>query len=252
MDMQTTPDHPIDPIDTGRAEPAALSPVLSRCLHRALAAAIPAGPADSEATREENRQVAQQLFDSFAPRDPADALLAAIAVAAALAAMDGFARGARPGISDQTAARLRSSALAAGRTYAATLRDLRRRQPAAEPPTPASAPTPRPAAPRPAPTPRPAAQPEPDVPPDVPEVPPGFIALRPGAVPIPAVDTFQPRDRFGQPIPDWRTDLMTRAQVLASLTVPRDPKLDAAALAEEEAMIAEQAAIDAAARGGSG
>jgi hypothetical protein len=86
----------------------------------------------------------------------------------------------------------------------------------------------------------------------VPEVPPGFIALRPGAKPIPAVVTFQPRDRFGEPISDLRTDLMTRAQLRASLAIPRDPKLEAEALAEEEAMIAEQAAIDAAARGGSG
>ena len=86
----------------------------------------------------------------------------------------------------------------------------------------------------------------------MPEVPPGFIALRPGAKPIPAVVTFQPRDRFGEPIPDLRTDLMTRAQLRASLAIPRDPKLEAEALAEEEAMIAEQAAIDAAARGRSG
>jgi hypothetical protein len=38
---------------------------------------------------------------------------------------------------------------------------------------------------------------------------------------------------------------MTRAQVLASLAWPRDPKLEAAAIAEEEAMMAEQAALDA-------
>ena len=83
-------------------------------------------------------------------------------------------------------------------------------------------------------------------------MPPGFIALQPGAKPIPAIETVQPRDRFGKPIPTGRTDLMTRAQLRASLAIPRDPKLEAEALAEEEAMIAEQAAIDAAARGGSG
>jgi hypothetical protein len=38
---------------------------------------------------------------------------------------------------------------------------------------------------------------------------------------------------------------MTRAQALASLAWPRDPKLEAAAIAEEEAMMAEQAALDA-------
>jgi hypothetical protein len=45
---------------------------------------------------------------------------------------------------------------------------------------------------------------------------------------------------------------MTRAQLRASLAIPRDPLLEAEALAEEAAMIAEQAAIDAKARGGSG
>jgi hypothetical protein len=35
---------------------------------------------------------------------------------------------------------------------------------------------------------------------------------------------------------------MTRAQVLATLAYPRNPELEAAAIAEEEAMIAEQAA----------
>jgi hypothetical protein len=76
-------------------------------------------------------------------------------------------------------------------------------------------------------------------------VAPSFVALRPGADPIPAVVMFQPRDRFGQPIPGGRVDQMTRALVLASLAWPRDPKLEAAAIAEEEAMMAEQAALDA-------
>ena len=38
---------------------------------------------------------------------------------------------------------------------------------------------------------------------------------------------------------------MTRAQLRASLAIPRDPALEAEALAEEEAMMAEQAALDA-------
>jgi hypothetical protein len=41
---------------------------------------------------------------------------------------------------------------------------------------------------------------------------------------------------------------MTRAQVLAALALPRDPKLEAAALAEEAAMMAEQSAKEVAGR----
>ena len=53
-------------------------------------------------------------------------------------------------------------------------------------------------------------------------------------------------DRFGKPIPSLRSDQMTRAQLRASLSIPRNPELEAEALAEEEAMIAEQKAIEAA------
>ncbi|HME22257.1 MAG TPA: hypothetical protein VKI44_13105 [Acetobacteraceae bacterium] len=237
MDMQT-PDHPINTSPADRAAP--LPGIFSRCLHRALAATVPAGPADSQETRDETRQAARELLESLHPDDPADAQLAALAVAASQAAMDSFARAARPGISDDTATRLRSSALAAGRAYATWTRDLRKRQAVAEQPRPAAAPPPVPEAPT--------AEPVRDVP----EVPPGFIALQPGAKPIPAVEMFQPRDRFGKPIPSLRSDQMTRAQLHASLAIPRDPKLEAEALAEEEAMMAEQAAMDAAAGAGSG
>jgi hypothetical protein len=240
MDMHT-PDHATTP---STADPnAQLSAAFARYVRHALADAVPIGPDDSEETRDQKRLAALELFDSLQSADPAEAQLAAIAVAASLAAMDGFASAARPGTSDATAARMRGSALAAGRAYAGWLRTLRERQPVAEQARPATAPASR-ARP-------PPVEPEPEVP-EVPEVPPGFIALRPGAKPIPAVVTFQPRDRFGEPIPDLRTDLMTRAQLRASLAIPRDPKLEAEALAEEAAMIAEQSAIDAKARGGSG
>lgn len=237
MDMQT-PDHAAAPSTTDPE--ARLSAVFARYLRHAVAEAVPVGPDDSEETRALKRQAAQELFDSLASVDPAQAQLAAIAVAASLAAMDSFARAARPGTSDATAARMRGSGLAAGRAYGGWLHMLLERPPAAEQSRPASARASRAKAP----------PPEPE--PEVPEVPPGFIALRPGAKPIPAVVTFQPRDRFGEPIPDLRTDLMTRAQLRASLAIPRDPKLEAEALAEEAAMIAEQSAIDAKARGGSG
>src|SRR5215472_4587457 len=227
MDMQT-------PDLTSLPSLAALSPAVSRHLHEALAAAVPAGHDHDQARRDATRQAVRELFESLQTGDPADAQLAALAVAAAQAAMDGFARAARPGISDETATRVRGSALAAGRAYAAWRRELRKLKATAEPPRPAAAPAKQPKAPP--------AEPVREVY----EVPPGFIALQPGAKPIPAVETFQPRDRFGKPIPDLRIDLMTRAQLRASLAIPRDPVLEAEALAEEEAMMAEQKAMDAA------
>jgi hypothetical protein len=234
MDMQT-PDH----APTLPAASSAPSHNFVEHLLDVLAAAAPGVSGDTSG-RARSREDARELFDALNPRDAAEAQLAAIAVAAGQSAIDSFVRAARLGISDETAVRLRSNGLAAGRTYAAALRTLRKPPPGAARTKPAAAHPPTP-------------EPKPDAPSGTPvhataEVPPGFIALQPGAKPIPAVETFQPRDRFGLPIPDWRTDLMTRAQVRASLAIPRDPVLEAEAIAEEEAMIAQQAALDA--RGG--
>jgi hypothetical protein len=213
MDMQTT-DHRSHSVNGG----GPLSRALIQRLLKALDATVPAGVTASQADRDENRQATRELFESLDPRDPAEAQLAAIAIAAAQSAMDNFARAARPGVSDETAIRLRGSALTAGRTYAAALRTLRKRVPQ---PAAARKAT---AAPRPAPVaepPRPAAA-----------IPQGR-------------DEFQPRDRFGKPIPIFRTDQMTRTQMLATLAWPRDPTLEAAAIVEEEATIAEQVTPEA-------
>jgi hypothetical protein len=185
-----------------------------------LLAAMPAGLRGDE---EEDKAAILELLQALAPCDPAEAQLAAIGVAAALASMDSFMRAARPGLSEDTVTRLRGNALAAGRTYAAVQRRLRKRP---EPVADARPTTPEPVA-------EPAATTE--------EVPPGYLVLQPGAKPIPAIETFQPRDRFGKPIPLHRTDLMTRSQVLAALACPRDPQLESAAIAEERAMMAQQA-----------
>ncbi|HET7879857.1 MAG TPA: hypothetical protein VFL55_03155 [Acetobacteraceae bacterium] len=190
-------------------------------LTQALVAAIPGGDATA-------RRAAQQLLQALDPRDAAEAQLAAIAVAAAQAAMDGFGRAACPGVSNETAVRLRSSALAAGRAYATALRYLRKRR--ADEGTAKAAPAPRPRR-------SPSVRPNPSSRPD----------SRPAAIPGFAEESeFQARDRHGRPIPGHRTDLMTRAQVEAVLAYPRDPALEVAAIAEEEAMIAAQAAQDAA------
>jgi hypothetical protein len=233
MDMHT-PDHAF--VASPAAPGGPPSRLFIRRLLQTLAAATPGANQDDTAAWSENWQATCELFDALSPGDAADAQLAAIAIAAGQSAVDGFVRAARPGMSDETVIRLRGSALAAGRAFAAWTHDLRERQPDATEAAPAN--------PRQSAATRPS---EPDAQPisDAAEVPPGFIALRPGAKPIPAVETFQPRDRFGQPIPDLCTDQMTRAQLRASLAIPRDPALEAEALAEEEAMMAEQAALDA-------
>lgn len=231
MDMQT-PDHASTPFPTSSSGPP--SRMFSRRLLKILAAATP-GDDDGPTALAEQRETTQELFDSLNPRDPADAMLAAIAVAAAQSAMDNFARAARPGMSDETVMRLRSNALAVGRAYATAHRYFRKPQTVAAPSAKSvGTKAPQVSAPKPPPE-------EPVVKPA--EVPPGFVALRQGAEPIPAV--FRPRDRFGKEIPNWRRDLMTSAQALAAFSYPPDPAAKATAIAEEEAMMAEQKASEA-------
>ena len=206
--------HRPDSFDTG----GTLHRAFAKHLHRTLEAVMPAGATDRRADLDENRQSTQELFGSLNPRDPAEAQLAAIAIGAARSAMDNFARAARPGVTDETAIRLHGSAFAAGRTCAAALRALHVR-----PPKPAVGR--RPAG---APKPAPAADPP-----------------RPDAAPARDCDEFQPRDRFGKPIPIFRTEQMTRAQLLAILAWPRNAALEATAIVEEQAMITEQAALQA-------
>ena len=231
MDLQT-PDHASTPFPTSSSGPP--SRMFSRRLLKILAAATP-GEDDDPTALAESRETTRELLDSFSTRDPADAMLAAIAVAAAQSAMDNFARAARPGMSDETVMRLRSNALAAGRAYATVHRYFRKPQTVAAPSAkPVGTKAPQVSAPKPPPA-------EPVVKPV--EVPPGFVALRQGAEPIP--DVFRPRDRFGKEIPNWRRDLMTSAQGLAAFSYPPDPAAKATAIAEEEAMMAEQKASEA-------
>ncbi len=200
MDMQT-PDH------RPRPPSPAVSPRFIARLLKGLAATAPGGANADQAAREEDEAAARELFEALEPGDAAEAQLAAIAVASAQAAMDGFARAARPGLSDETVVRLRSNALAAGRAYAAAMRSLRRRTPA--PARPAAAET-----------------------------------AAPPAAPPREPEASRPRDRFGKPIPASSTDLKTRPQVFPMPAHPRNAELEAAAIAEEDAMITGQAETD--------
>jgi hypothetical protein len=99
-------------------------------LIEALAKTMPAGT--GVADREACLSTARALLDAYRPADAKEAALAARAIAAHFAAMDSFARAARPGISDDTAIRLRGSAIAASRQSDALTRPRQQpRQPAA-------------------------------------------------------------------------------------------------------------------------
>jgi hypothetical protein len=128
------------------------------------------------------------------------------------------ARAGKPGLSDDTAMRLRASANTCTRIADAAHRTLRKR--------PAAPPKPRKA-----------------------EAPPPHAAAAPAAAPPvpfdPSTLRFYPRDRYGNTIRLWQPEQLTRAQLHAALACPRKPELEAVAIAEEEAMIAEQAALDA-------
>ena len=202
-------------------ETAAPAPGISRIfikrLLRKLAATLPIDAHEIPEEFAEEWEAARELFYSMQPRDPLEAALAARAVACHYRNMDMLARAAKPDVSDEKVLRLSATAAAAGRSFDAAVRMLEKRhKPAAE------------AAPKP--TRQPARQPEP-----VPE-----------PTPVTPVELFQPRDKYGKPIPDWRFEWMTMAQRRATYCYPRNPELEAEAIAEEEKMIAEQAALDAA------
>jgi hypothetical protein len=195
---------------------ASLPTALLATLLRMLAAAVPTAGLTPE-TAAETIEAARLLFFAMRPRDAVEAAAAVRAVAAHFASMDMYARAARPGISDPTARSLHASAQASDRAAAAP-REAAISAPAADTKPSASAP--------------PTAAPEPADPPKP-----------------PVDDRFQPHDRFGQPIPRWDTQKMTKAQLYAVIAYPRDPEMEKAALADEVAMQAEQEQAAANSRG---
>jgi hypothetical protein len=89
-----------------------------------LAETIPAGQ-----DREAGLTIARALLEALQPADPKEAAQAVRAISAHFAAMDGFARAAKPGMSDETVIKLRNSALAASRLSDALVRPHRQPQP---------------------------------------------------------------------------------------------------------------------------
>jgi hypothetical protein len=98
---------------------------------------IPTDASESETARQTGLSITRKLLEAWQPADAMEAALAARAIAAWLAAMDSFARAAKPGLSDEKAIRLRGNAIAAGRVFDNLLRTFRRqRQPVRAKPQP--------------------------------------------------------------------------------------------------------------------
>jgi hypothetical protein len=173
-----------------------------------LAAAWPDGSA------EERHSAARSALEALQPRDIIEAMLGVRMIAAHHAAMDGYRRAMQPGIGDAEAVRLRNNAVSAGRSFDTALRTLEKRRA----PAPAARPAEKPARSHPA-----AAKPEAESPSE--------------NLVIPHRRQFVPRDRTGNPIPLWRFEDMTMAQRRATYGDPDDVDSQAAAIAEEEAMI---------------
>jgi hypothetical protein len=184
-----------------------LTVTLVRCMLRLLFAALPAAATPELAA--EIADAACAMFFALRPGDAVEAAAATRSIAANFASLQLYARAARPGLSADTARSLCASANACSRTADAALRAVgksTRKAPAALPP-----------------------EPEPE----------------PAPLPRPVIYQFQPRDRFGKPIPLHAWEQMTMAQRRATYAPKRDPDIEAAARADEEAMIAEQQEIEA-------
>jgi hypothetical protein len=104
------------------------TPEFLSLLLAALAKVIPGYAEMNDAGRKTALSMAHSLFEAFQPTDALEAARAAHAVAASLAAMDSFARAAKPDVSDEKVVRLRSNALAAGRVFDAAVRASRPEQ----------------------------------------------------------------------------------------------------------------------------
>ena len=100
-----------------------------------LAETIPAGQ-----DREAGLTIARTLLEALHPADAREAAQAARAIAAHFAAMDGFARAAKPGMSDETVIKLRGNALAASRLSDALVRPRQQPRPRQAPKTSRSGP----------------------------------------------------------------------------------------------------------------
>jgi hypothetical protein len=200
----------------------AASPIFALMLEQ-FADALPPLETETPASAARRQEIARAIVIATRPADPIEAALAISAVVAYQATLTASALAAAPGLTGVQSNRYARTAIAQHRSFHAGVQALdRHRGASAQPATPKRART----------SSRP--QPEPEQQPD--------------NDPIPHLPQFQPRNRHGEPIPLYRFRDMTRLQKLAVYGDPYDTAAWTAATEEEDAAIAEQQALDAAAK----
>ena len=200
----------------------AASPIFALMLEQ-LADALPPLETETPAAASRRQDIARAMVLAVHPADPIEAALAISAAVAYQASLACSALAAAPGLTSLQSNRHARTAIAQHRAFHAGVAALaKHRGVTAEPTTPHRTRT----ASRPAPEPE--QQPDDD--------------------PIPHLPQFQPRNRYGEPIPLYRFRDMTRLQRRATYGDPFDTAAWAVATEEEDAAIAEQQALDAAAK----
>ena len=199
----------------------AASPIFALMLEQ-LVDALPPRETEAPASAARRQEIARAMVIAARPADPIEAALAISAAVAYQASLRGSALAASPGLTSVQSNRLARTAIAQHRAFQAGVQAVdRHRGGIAQPAAPKRA---RPSS-------HPAPEPEP----------------QPDGDPIPHLPQFQPRNRYGEPIPLYRFRDMTRLQRRATYGDPFDTAAWDAAAAEEDAAIAEQKALDAAA-----
>jgi hypothetical protein len=201
----------------------ATSPIFALMLEQ-LADALPPLETETPASAARRQEIARAIVIATHPADPIEAALAISAVVAYQATLTCNALAAAPGLTGVQSDRYARTAIAQHRSFHTGVQALdKHRGAVAQPATPKRAR----ASSRRQPEPEPEQQPDND--------------------PIPHLPQFQPRNRHGEPIPLYRFRDMTRLQKLAVYGDPYDTAAWTAATEEEDAAIAEQKALDAAA-----
>ena len=200
----------------------AASPVFALMLEQ-LVDALPPLETEPPASAARRHEVARAMVIAARPADPIEAALAISAAVAYQASLASNALAASPGLTGVQSNRHARTAIAQDRAFRAGVQALDRHRSATAPPGTSQ---------RTGTSSRQQAEPE----------------QQPDDDPIPHLPQFQPRNRYGEPIPLYRFRDMTRLQKLAVYGDPYDTAAWAAATEEEEATIAKQKALDAAAK----
>jgi hypothetical protein len=105
-----------------------LSRIFIRSLLRSLAATLPSDDRTSAEISADMWDMARELFFDMNPQTAVEAVYAARAIAAHFAAMDMYARAAKPGTTNEKAQRMRNTAIAASRSFDSSLQRMEQRR----------------------------------------------------------------------------------------------------------------------------